>query len=130
MNTEMMRGTMTPAVRQPVDAPPEVTAKMNKIRAAKLEHDFNMTLLKLDNVGKVKSLPVRIDTPPKSRLIHLGLPDIPGVAGIKPPGMRIAPASEMSSPAIATNQKIQGQVAYSTKMAPTIKPRTRVREYR
>lgn len=56
MNTEMMRGAMTPAVRQPVDAPPEVTAKMNKIRAAKLEHDFNMTLLKLDKRRKGKEL--------------------------------------------------------------------------
>ena len=73
---------------------------------------------------KDDSVPVRIDTPPRSKFFHRGLPGTVGVVGMKPPGIRSVPENEMSAATIATNQKIHDQFTYWTNIAPTNRPRT------
>ena len=111
---------MTVGVFQPVEAPPEVTAKMNRMRAAIHKKDQPLSC----TPSKWAYLPVRIETPPISRAFHLGFPGSLGVVGMNPPGIMIVPNQAMRLATIATNQKTQDQFAYWTKMAPIMRPRT------
>ena len=114
----MISGASTVAEPHPA-VEPDVTAKMNKMRAATQRRRQRRPSL---DMVQARRLPVRMDTPIRSSCFHRRDrgSSIPRIGE----GARNKHKAPMGMANMATNQNTHDQLANCTKMAPIMRPRT------